>query len=96
MFEEIPTGGLVDFAFADLTPELVIHGVHPYHFATDVHSGLFVGWIHKVVALIAERGIGQGRLLISTYRLGQHLSTHPVAAILVRDMLARVARNRTP
>jgi hypothetical protein len=96
MFEDIPTGGLVDFAFADLTPEHVIHGVHPYHFATDVHSGLFVGWIHKVVALIAERNIGQGRLLISTYRIGRHLSTHPVAAILVRDMLARISRNRIP
>ena len=88
LFKDIPTNGTVDFAFADLTPEHVIHSVHPFHYATDVHSGLFLGWIHKVVALIAERKVGDGKLLISTYRLGQHLTTHPVAAIMLRDMVA--------
>ena len=87
LFKDIPTNGTVDFAFADLTPEHIIHNVHPYHYATDVHSGLFLGWIHKVVALIAERKVGAGKLLISTYRLGKHLTTHPVAAILLRDMV---------
>jgi Glycosyl hydrolases family 2, sugar binding domain/Glycosyl hydrolases family 2/Glycosyl hydrolases family 2, TIM barrel domain len=91
LFKDIPTEGLVDFAFADLTPEHVIHGIHPYYFENEVHSGLFLGWIHKAVALIAERTVGRGKLLISTYRLCDHLSSHPVAAILVRDMLARLA-----
>jgi hypothetical protein len=86
-FKDIPTDGMVDFAFADLTPEHVIHGVHPMHFATDVQSGLFLGWIHKAVALIARRGVGRGQLMISTYRLRAQLNTHPVAAILLRDLL---------
>ena len=92
MFKDIPTNGTVDFAFADLTPDNVIHGVHPLHFQNQVHSGLFLGWIHKVVALVAERQIGSaGKLLISTYRLSKSLTTHPVAAIMLRDMVARLA-----
>ncbi|MCA1553939.1 MAG: beta galactosidase jelly roll domain-containing protein, partial [Chloroflexi bacterium] len=49
MFQNIPTNGLVDFAFADLTPEHVITNLKPYDFARDVHAGLFVGWIHHTV-----------------------------------------------
>ena len=91
LFKDIPTNGTVDFAFADLTPEHVIHGVHPYYYQTDVHSGLFLGWIQKAVALVSERNIGRGKLMISTYRLKDHLTKHPVADVLVRDLLARVA-----
>jgi hypothetical protein len=92
MFGEIPTAGLVDFAFADLTPDHVIVGLNPRDFAADVHAGLFVGWIHHTVALIAERRFGNGRLLISTFQLLRHLSTQPVAAIMLRDMIAHLAR----
>jgi hypothetical protein len=91
LFKDIPTDGLVDFAFKDLTPEHVIHGVHPTHFANDVHAGLFLGWIQKPVALVAERVVGRGRLLISTFRIGAHLATHPVAAVMIRDLIARSA-----
>jgi hypothetical protein len=86
MFTAIPTGGVVDFAFADLTPDHVIHGLSPRDFAGDVHAGLFIGWIHHTVALVAERRFGAGRLLISTFRLLEHPS-HPVAAIMLRDMV---------
>ncbi len=87
LFKDIPTDGLLDFAFADLIPEHVIHGVHPAFYARDVHAGLFLGWIQKTVALIADRTVGRGRLRISTFRLREHMATHPVAAVLVRDLL---------
>jgi hypothetical protein len=92
MFGDIPTGGMVDFAFADLTPETVIVGLTPRDFAANVHSGLFVGWLHHVVALVAERPIDRGRLMICTYGIRDHLGTHPVASIMMRDMIARTAR----
>jgi hypothetical protein len=92
MFGDIPSGGTVDFAFADLTPETVIVGLTPRDFAANVHSGLFVGWLHHVVALVAERPIDRGRLMICTYAVRDHLGTHPVASIMMRDMIARVAR----
>jgi hypothetical protein len=91
IFRGIPTGGTVDFAFADLTPETVIVGLSPRDFAANVHSGLFVGWAHHIVALVAERPIDRGRLMICTYRLRDHLGTHPVATIMMHDMIARMA-----
>jgi len=96
IFGAIPTGGTVDFAFADLTPETVIVGLSPRDFAANVHSGLFVGWVHHIVALVAERPIDRGRLMICTYRLREHLGTHPVATIMMRDMIARIAGASTP
>jgi glycosyl hydrolase family 2 len=93
VFGDIPSGGTVDFAFADLTPETVIVGLTPRDFAANVHSGLFVGWVHHVVALVAERPIDRGRLMICTYPLREHLGVHPVASIMMRDLIARTARS---
>jgi hypothetical protein len=87
IFGDIPSGGTVDFAFADLTPETVIVGLTPRDFAANVHSGLFVGWVHHVVALVAERPIDRG--------LREHLGTHPVATIMMRDLIARTGRSLT-
>jgi hypothetical protein len=94
MFKEIPSGGTVDFAFADLTPEHVITGISPRDFAADVHAGLFVGWLHHIAALVAERRYGNGRLLISTFRLREQLEMNPVAAIMLRDMIAHLTKER--
>jgi hypothetical protein len=92
MFQHIPTGGTVDFAFADLVPDTVIVGMAPAEFEANVHAGLFVGWLHDTVALIAERRIAGGRLLISTFQLSRHLHDHPVARVMLRDLLAYVTR----
>jgi hypothetical protein len=95
LFDSIPSSGTVDFAFADLTPEAVIVGLTPRDFASNVHSGLFVGWVHHLVALIAERRIDRGWLMICTYRLRDHLGTQPVATIMMRDLLSRLATRST-
>lgn len=92
IFGDIPTGGTVDFAFADLTPEAVIVGLTPRDFAGNVHAGLFVGWVHHVVALVAERAVDRGRLMACTFRLRDHLGSHPVATIMMRDMIGRLVR----
>ncbi|MBA3259841.1 MAG: hypothetical protein H0T68_10315, partial [Gemmatimonadales bacterium] len=47
--------------------------------------------VHHIVALVAERPIDKGRMMICTYRLREHLGTHPVATIMMRDMIARIA-----
>jgi hypothetical protein len=91
IFQDIPTGHLVDFAFADLTPDNVIVGLSPRDFAADVHAGMFVGWIHDTVALVAEQRIGNGRLLVSTFRLRQHRGNHPIAAVMLHDMIEHLS-----
>jgi hypothetical protein len=87
IFGNIPTDRLVDFAFADLTPDYVISGVSPRDFADRVHAGLFVGWLHNVVALVAERPIGRGHVLVSTFRLRRHLANNPLAQELLASMV---------
>lgn len=94
LFKNIPTDGKVDFAFAGLTPEHVILGFRPRDFAADVHAGLFVGWLHHPVALIGERRLGDGRLLISTFCLSGHMTTHPIAQMMIHDMIAHLARRK--
>jgi len=86
-FENIPTNRVVNFAFADLTPDHVILGFPPREFALDVYAGLFVGWIHKPVPTIVRRQVGQGTLLISTFRLSKHLDTNPLAKYLFTELM---------
>jgi hypothetical protein len=86
---------MVDFAFKDLTPDHVITGLTPHDFASNVHAGMFVGWLHHTVALIAEQRFGSGHLLVSTFRLRDHLLDQPVARIMLRDMIAYLATRKT-
>jgi hypothetical protein len=94
-FEDIPTGNVVDFAFADLTPEYVIHGFSPRDFALDVFSGLFVGWLHKPIPTIARRRVGRGELLISTLRLAKNLEANPLARHLFAELLLLIGTRET-
>ena len=86
-FENLPTDHIVNFAFADLTPDHVILGFPPREFALDVYAGLFVGWVHKPVPTIARRRVGRGELLVSTFRLSKNLGTNPLARYLLAELL---------
>jgi hypothetical protein len=86
-FERIPTDHVVNFAFADLAPEYVIHGFAPRDFAQDVFAGIFVGWLHKPIPTIARRRVGRGMLLITTFRLANYLETNSLAKYLLRELL---------
>ena len=92
IFQGIPTGGTVDFAFADLTPETVIVGLTPRDFAANVHSGLFVGWVHHVVALVAERpdrpGAADDLYLPAAGAPGHAI---PWRRSMMQDMIGRLA-----
>jgi hypothetical protein len=86
-FEPLPTDHVVNFAFADLTAEHVIHGFAPRDFALDVFAGLFVGWLQKPVPTIARKRVGRGELLISTFRLAKNLKTNPLANYIFYELL---------
>jgi hypothetical protein len=77
----------VDFIFAGITPDHVISGVTPDEFGTGVHAGLFVGWLQHNAALVPERRMGEGRLLISTFQLSENLNTNPLAAAMLMDLV---------
>jgi hypothetical protein len=87
LFANLPGDGLVDFAYLGLTPEHVITGIAPRDYADTVHGGLFVGWLHRPVATVAERLIGRGRLLISTFQLTPALSDNPLAQSMLLELI---------
>jgi hypothetical protein len=87
VFRRLPVDRVVDFAFAGLTPEHVITGLSSHEFANQVHAGLTVGWLHRTVALVAERRHGKGHILISTFRLRRSLTRNPMAALMLDEMI---------
>ncbi len=94
-FEDLPTGNVVDFAFADLTPEHVIRGFAPRDFALDVYAGLFVGWLHKPIPTIARKRVGRGTLLVSTFRLAKNMETNPLAGYLFAELMRLLREDRS-
>ena len=90
-FDKLPTGRSVNFAFAGLTPELVIRNFSARDFAFNVYAGMFVGWLHKPVPTIARRQVGRGEVLVSTFRLTKNLETNPLAMCLFAE-LVKLAR----
>ena len=89
-FDKLPTGGVVNFAFAGLTPEHIISGFSSRDFAFNVYAGLFVGWLHKAVPTIAKRHVGQGEVLISTFQLAKNLDNNPLAMYLFAELMTLI------
>jgi hypothetical protein len=87
LFDHLPTGRIVNFAFAGLTPEFVLGKFVPRDFAFDVYAGLFVGWLHKPMPVVARRRVGQGEVLVSTFRLSRHLASNPLAQYLFAELV---------
>jgi hypothetical protein len=58
-----------------------------------VHAGIFVGWLRQNAALVGERRIGEGRLMISTFQLSANLKTNPLAAAMFHDLVAHMTAN---
>ena len=90
-YATIPGGPLLDLSFSRVIPEHVIVGLSPWDFEGDVDAGLFVGWIHKPVALIARVRCGRGVVLITTFRLcHENVGADPVATTLLRALVERL------
>jgi hypothetical protein len=89
-FGNIPTDSVVNFAFADLTPEHVIGGLAPRDFARDVYAGLFVGWLHKPVPTVTRKRLERGELLVSTFRLARNMENNPLAGYLFAELMKLV------
>ncbi len=87
-----PGDGILDDSFAGVMPERVITGIPQRMFPNDVQSGLFVGWIHRPVGLIATVRPGRGTLVLSTFRLTERLGSDPVAGMLFERLVNTLAR----
>jgi hypothetical protein len=95
-FADLPGGPLVDLSFDRVIPQHVLTGFRAWEFGGPVHAGLVVGWAHKPAALIAERRIGRGGLVATTFRLTQDAPlADPVAASLLDALIRLTAATAT-
>ena len=92
VFERLPGGPLTDLSFVGVNPSRVITGFRPIHFDGLVHAGTMVGWIHKPCATIAERRVGSGRVVATTFGLMREpAGADPVAATLLDCIIETAA-----
>jgi hypothetical protein len=95
-FAELPGGPLLDLAFDRVVPRHVITGCNRIDFQGRVHAGLVVGWVHKPVAFIVERGYGNGRFVATTFRLQRdEPGADPTATLLLDGLVARALAGQT-
>jgi hypothetical protein len=87
----LPGGPLIEHSFDRLIPDYVLTGFSPSDFAAHVYAGLFVGWIHKPVALIGVRRYGQGRAVLTTFRLTSDAPGIDPTATTLLDALIELA-----
>ena len=105
-FAAMPGGPLLDLSFDRVVPRHVMTGFRTWEYAGPIHAGLVVGWAHKPAATIAERRVGKGGLVATTFRLlndtqngvkniqngSKSLQNHdPVAVFLFHALLETVA-----
>jgi Glycosyl hydrolases family 2, sugar binding domain/Glycosyl hydrolases family 2, TIM barrel domain/Glycosyl hydrolases family 2 len=96
-FALLPGGPLINETFDRVIPDAVISGCNLLDFQARVHAGLVVGWIHKPVALIVERGYGKGRLLATTFRLFRdETNADPTATALLQSLIQALAGTQAP
>jgi len=91
-FARLPGGPLLDDGFERVIPEHVLTGFTPLDFAARVHAGMTVGWVHKTVALCAERPFGSGNAVFATFRLTRDPpGADPVATTLFDALVESAA-----
>ena len=89
----LPGGPLVDLGFDRVIPRHVLTGFRTWEYGGPVHAGVVVGWCHKPAALIAERRVGRGALLATTFRLmAEPAGRDPVGSTLTDALLGMAAR----
>lgn len=94
VFAAIPGGPMLDMSFDRVVPHHVMTGFRSWEYDGLIHAGIVVGWLHKPAATIAERLVGNGRLVATTFRLlGDKPGADPVATALI-DGLVRLAKPR--
>jgi hypothetical protein len=87
-FSRLPGGPLLDEAFDRVLPTKIITGCNLLDFQARVHGGLVIGWIHKPVATVVERGYGDGRIVVSTFRLFRDPpGADPTATVLLDSLI---------
>jgi hypothetical protein len=90
VFEGLPSGGLMDYAFyREIIPELVFAGQDPP--AEAIAGANNASFDYSSGLMLAEYRLGAGRFFLNTLPIREQLSTNPVAERLLRNLLGHAA-----
>ncbi|WP_156317820.1 hypothetical protein [Cypionkella psychrotolerans] len=96
VFADMSGEPLVDLSLDRVIPHHVLTGFRAWEYGGPLYAGIVVRWAHKPAALIAERRIGRGGLVATTFRLPNDApGVGPVAQYLL-DALIRLAAQTAP
>ncbi|MBV9574484.1 MAG: hypothetical protein JOY93_10550 [Acidobacteriales bacterium] len=70
-FNRLAFTTILGFESANVAPEYVIQGIPPSAMQ-DVLSGITFGWLNNNCALAAQMLAGNGKLLVTTFRLSKY------------------------
>lgn len=85
----LPNQNPLGFAYQGVTPNRVILGLPLENpaFHDDVLAGMFSGWVGLPAAYTVQFRYGAGRVVMTTFPLREHASTHPTAAAMLHDLI---------
>jgi hypothetical protein len=78
-----------------VTPSAVIAGIPPQN-SSDVLAGMFYGWLHNNVGVLAQAKAGKGKLLICTFSLATTYNSDPYATYLLDALVNYVVGDFAP
>jgi hypothetical protein len=91
VFADLPGGPMIDLSFDRIVPHHVLTGFRGWEWSERVHAGLVVGWVHKPAVLLADRQVGRGGCVATTFRLFEEpAGADPLAAAMF-DRIIRLA-----
>jgi hypothetical protein len=86
IFEGLPAGGLMDYAFyRELVPDHAFVGLDPP--AEAVAGAIDASCGYASGLLVAVYRLGEGKLVLNALRIREHLGRHPAAERLLRNLL---------
>ena len=84
-FGAVAFGNILGFESERVVPRFVIQGVAPANY-DDVLSGIFYGWLNNNAALAVQMRMGEGKLLLTTFRFDDYgrdaYATHLLDAMI--------------
>ena len=96
VFADMPGGPLVNLALDRVIPRHARTGFRAWGYGGPVDAGVVVEWAHRPAALIAERRIGRGGLVATSFRLTSCApGVDPVAPYLPDALIRWVAQTAT-
>lgn len=89
-FNAVAFDKLLGFEAEEVTPKFVIEGVKAENY-DDVMSGIFLGWVNKNAALMVGARSGEGRAIVTTFRLADAYGKDEYARRLLDEAIRLVA-----